>query len=268
MDAHFDVNLPSDYGWGPASRNGEHIVPFVHNGHNFYNGVRAEMANWFHHLCDAVIPLIPGGLYTAHATPSPDDGHWGYEYRQNRNASTSSVHSWGGCLDFNAVQNPNGSYPANGGRYVLGDDVSAVARAMGGLHGRTFSGTKDGMHIECKLDPGQLRAWDAAHPAGSRAPAAPNRPAAPARPASGGTFPLPAGFYYGPFSGPNESISGQGKADARYQGGLAAAQRKLNLASDGVYGDKTAAAVKRFQAAHGLTADGLIGPNTWRALGL
>ena len=36
---------------------------------------------------------------------------------------------------------------------------------------------------------------------------------------------------------------------------------------DGIFGPKTRDAVKEFQGAHGLTVDGIVGPNTWAALG-
>jgi peptidoglycan hydrolase-like protein with peptidoglycan-binding domain len=45
-------------------------------------------------------------------------------------------------------------------------------------------------------------------------------------------------------------------------------QRKLHVRATGYYGNETRAAVKRFQKRHGLTADGVAGPATLRALGV
>lgn len=44
-------------------------------------------------------------------------------------------------------------------------------------------------------------------------------------------------------------------------------QTKLNLYPDGIFGSLTEEAVKQFQREKGLTADGIVGDNTWRALG-
>ena len=49
---------------------------------------------------------------------------------------------------------------------------------------------------------------------------------------------------------------------------IAAAQKALGVAADGVVGPRTRAATKRFQRRHGLVADGVIGPRTLKALGI
>lgn len=85
-------------------------------------------------------------------------------------------------------------------------------------------------------------------------------------------FPLPAGYYYGPLSGPAQSVSGMFRTDTQVQkDGLKLAQMRLNhngnnLTVTGQYDTPTAAALKRFQIARGLPADGLIRPDTWKAL--
>jgi murein L,D-transpeptidase YcbB/YkuD len=42
--------------------------------------------------------------------------------------------------------------------------------------------------------------------------------------------------------------------------------RGKNVTVDGMFGAQTGAAVRSFQQQKGLTADGIVGPNTWKAL--
>ena len=45
-------------------------------------------------------------------------------------------------------------------------------------------------------------------------------------------------------------------------------QQALDIPADGIFGSQTQAAVKSFQLANGLAADGIAGPDTYRAMGL
>ncbi|HEV2061895.1 MAG TPA: transglycosylase family protein [Solirubrobacteraceae bacterium] len=49
---------------------------------------------------------------------------------------------------------------------------------------------------------------------------------------------------------------------------VVAVQKKLGIPADGVIGPQTRRAVRRFQRRNGLTVDGVIGPQTLRALGV
>lgn len=88
-------------------------------------------------------------------------------------------------------------------------------------------------------------------------------------------FPLPAGSYFGPEGGPAESVSGwygNTRDLARWQQKMK--DRGWIIEPDGLYGAKgdtspeqsiTGRTALAFQKEKGLKADGLIGPDTWRA---
>lgn len=93
-------------------------------------------------------------------------------------------------------------------------------------------------------------------------------PATPgARPATVPPFPLARGQYFGPKDGGKNSISGfyGHRSDlARWQAAAFTRNPSLTrLQADGLYGPKTAAWVRAFQAKRLVGVDGLIGPTTW-----
>lgn len=47
---------------------------------------------------------------------------------------------------------------------------------------------------------------------------------------------------------------------------VAELQAKLGMAADGRFGPGTLEAVEKFPAAHGLTTDGVVGRDTWKAI--
>lgn len=126
----------------------------------------------------------------------------------------------------------------------------------------------------------------------------PNWKAAPAPAASKGTskpvakpacvkapaFPLPAGYYYGPPSGPVQSVSGRGRnsrvpgdviqVNGRWRSkGLAVWQARMqargwNIGKDGAdgrYGNDTERVVRQFQKNKGLKVTGHVDKATWDA---
>jgi len=104
-----------------------------------------------------------------------------------------------------------------------------------------------------------------AFPTASKPAPTPATPKAPA-------YPLPAGYYYGPRSGPVQSVSGY---VAPYGGpngaaGLKQWQQRMKdrgntITVDGLYGPQTQTIATNFQKQCKLTVDGKIGPQTWAA---
>jgi hypothetical protein len=184
---------------------------------------------------------------------------WGYEWRQNRNDPTSlSSHAAGVSIDINAPNHPNGAKGTFSPSQV--ERIRAIIHAAGDVvwWGRDWSGTPDEMHFEIHGTSREVTAA-AAGISYSKPPTVSRHP-----------FPLPRGYYFGPLSGPTESISGMAGdgSDEQYRPAIARIQAVVAVRTDGLYGPATIHAVTGWQAAHHLTADGLTGPKTWAAMGL
>lgn len=182
---------------------------------------------------------------------------WGYEYRRNVNdPSTLSCHASATAVDVNAPNHPNGARDTFSPLQI--ERIRAILHAAGGVvaWGRDWTGTTDEMHFEISGTSVAVAA-------------AAGRLGKPASPSAGRTkFPLPAGYYFGPLSGPVQSISGMAPdgSDEKYRPHIARVQAVVAVRVDGLYGPNTMHAVTGWQAVHHLQADGLTGPKTWAAM--
>lgn len=85
-------------------------------------------------------------------------------------------------------------------------------------------------------------------------------------------FPLPAGHYFGPKSGPKKSVSGFYHKPHKGNPDLKKWQERMRGRGwhgigtpDGLYGPKTSTVSRQFQKSKNLLVDGKIGPKTWAA---
>lgn len=101
-------------------------------------------------------------------------------------------------------------------------------------------------------------------PSPSKPSPSPSKPAP--RPSAAPRFPLPRGYYFGPKSGPRESVSGFYSHRSSLKAWQAQMRRRgWAISVDGLYGPQTADVIRAFQREKHLAVDGLIGPATWAA---
>lgn len=84
------------------------------------------------------------------------------------------------------------------------------------------------------------------------------------RPTTPPPFPLPRGWYFGPRSGPRESVSGyHGNREHLRKWQERMDVRGWRIVADGLYGPGTADVARKFQKQCKIAQDGLIGSATW-----
>lgn len=238
---YFDSQTPSDFGW-PVPPAGD-FVDFTYRRHRFPQGVARLTVPVFTAALDLIADQ-PG--YQLPASIGLDGGCWGQETRRKAGGADWSFHAYGLALDLAAPWNPSGHNVPAVSPYRLPANTDQLVRPLGILWGAEFG---DWMHLEVHLSPQECSAGGGSS-------------------TSSTSFPLPRGYYYGPWSGPTQSISNQQSQHPTWVAGLVRAQVGLGIFADGLYGADTAAATRRWQTTHGLAVDGLIGPDTWASLGV
>lgn len=235
---YFGNYSPSRFGWSvPAAAD---IVAFRYEGVSFPGGVHKLAVPVFTQALDAIVQHIPGGLKAGQC--------WGYEHRAVTGGVSLSFHAYGLAVDVNAPDNP---YVAKGGKgwaHTLPSNTGALIRPLGLEWGGDWTRPVDPMHLEVHCSPAELSTM---HPA-----PAPTKPGAV-------TF---EAYHHGQHPGSRVVKLGSAGDDVKI------AQRYIGSkwagAADGLFGHGTDAGVRRYQRMRGVAADGIIGPITWRQMGM
>lgn len=241
---------PDTFGWARCSA--ADIVPYSFAGAEFGGGVARLAVPFF----DRALSELAAWAGLAFDNRAPGDaGNWGFECRTISGSGAWSFHAYGLALDIAAPHNASGDANPAPSPFRVPNGTGARLSHLGIEWGGDWDRANvDRMHLELHLTPAECIAIGGFPTGGD---------------GGGGTstFPLPRWCYYGPYSGPEESISGSGRNDEPYRDGLRRCQRMMGVEADGYYGPVTAAAVRNWQASHQLSVDGLIGPDTWRSYG-
>ena len=238
---NWDSNDPREFGWSLSFRG---FVPFVWRGYLFPQGVHPLAERIF---ATALDRLAAAGLQFPPHSEGLQAGMWGQEDRPVVGGTAISFHQYGLAIDVCAPWNPRLEFNPPASPYRLPDNTCQIVEPLGLLWGGSprFGDQPDRMHLEVHLSPAEISL----------------------APMHGiDSFPLPTGWYFGPYFGPEQSVSGDGVNDAQYRPGLAHAQARLGVTPDGYYGPLTAAATRSWQLAHHLGVNGLIGAHTWSSL--
>jgi peptidoglycan hydrolase-like protein with peptidoglycan-binding domain len=153
---------------------------------------------------------------------------WGFNPKHIEGSSVWSNHAWGGALDLNAPNHPMGKTNTFSSAKQKAIDKLLARYSYKGTRllrsGKDYKTRRDDMHIEINV---------------TRAVA----------------LAAVAAMTYK--AGSRTLIKGMSGADVQVM------QKKIGIKVDGLFGSDTEAALKKWQKAKGLTADGMCGKLTW-----
>lgn len=285
---HAGRNPNTDNGWGPYKWPGG--VPVGLRGTANYKAISVTVRRELIPLFEAMFELtglLGYQIWTSNPNGSGEFwGPWSYENRAITGTQQASNHSRARAIDINAPYNPQSrTFTSN----IPPAVVSAWERCGFFWGGRYSGGTKyDPMHFEFVMTPADvpaclelarsmIRAFGVVIPEKPSEPTEPTKPADP--PADNGGWPLPAGHWFGPKSGPANCHSGfsdTGDTQAM-RNAIADFQGRLNSLGytagtpDGLWGEKTSAAVLEWQKRNlggprQIQTSGLCGSNDFFAI--
>lgn len=226
--------MTSSYNGWTASKDRKAIgvVPFTVNGIEFPAGVKGGDVHF-------LLSYVAAQFFKRVEKPI-NPGCWGFNYRQNRNSNNLSCHASGTAIDLNAPKHPNGKSGTFTARQVteIREILAECSHAI--RWGGDFSGTKDEMHFEVKVNAAAVKQAVAKIKQRQAKPAAPQ---------------------------PADPRLHQGTKGERVRGVQDALIRAgYSVIADGDFGPGTHRALVAFQEKHKLNGDGITWASTWAAL--
>ena len=178
-------------------------------------------------------------------------GNWGYAERKIRGGSSLSNHASGTAIDLNAPAHYLGARGTFSAKQVRA--IRRILNDCGGVirWGGDYRGRKDEMHFE-------INAGTAAVARVAKAIRAGKKPGPSGGAVSGG----------GSSSPTYKTVSGSTPLVKLYHKGepVKRIQVAVGVKADSYYGPSTVKAVKKWQKANGLAADGIFGDKSWGVL--
>ena len=171
---------------------------------------------------------------------------WGFANRAIRGTNRPSNHSWGLAVDLNAPANPMSAQLITD----MPPSMVELWKSKQFRWGGEYKGRKDAMHYEFMGTPDDARRIASEVGAGGGGGGG-----------GGGTVAASQSVATGPLL----KRGAKGPDVRRLQERLNAHGASVGV--DGDFGPGTEQAVRQFQQARGLDADGKVGPRTWAALG-